>query len=125
MTHIAIIGAAGYTALELIKILLRHPEAEIRQWISAYCRDSAKNRLACIDGSPIFGAPLVGYADGDDGLFASYREIIGPFHRTPREVMVEEVDFTGYRCFEEGGEKLYRIWVKMSTNKEDNVFDRG
>jgi len=29
MTRIAIIGAAGYTALELIKILLRHPDAEI------------------------------------------------------------------------------------------------
>jgi len=29
MTRIAIVGAAGYTALELIKILLRHPEAEV------------------------------------------------------------------------------------------------
>ncbi|MGA2058948.1 MAG: N-acetyl-gamma-glutamyl-phosphate reductase [Thermoguttaceae bacterium] len=29
MTTIAILGATGYTALELIKILLRHPEAEI------------------------------------------------------------------------------------------------
>ena len=29
MTRIAILGAAGYTALETIKILLRHPQAEI------------------------------------------------------------------------------------------------
>ena len=29
MTRTAILGAAGYTAVELIKILLRHPEAEI------------------------------------------------------------------------------------------------
>ena len=29
MTRIAILGATGYTALELIKILLRHPHAEI------------------------------------------------------------------------------------------------
>src|SRR5205807_18140 len=29
MTKIAIIGGSGYTALELIKILLRHPAAEI------------------------------------------------------------------------------------------------
>lgn len=29
MTKIAILGATGYTALELIKILLRHPKAEI------------------------------------------------------------------------------------------------
>src|SRR5208337_4845420 len=29
MTRIAILGATGYTALELVKILLRHPGAEI------------------------------------------------------------------------------------------------
>ena len=29
MTRIAIVGAAGYTALEVLKILLRHPDAEI------------------------------------------------------------------------------------------------
>ena len=29
MTRIAILGATGYTALELMKILVRHPEAEI------------------------------------------------------------------------------------------------
>ena len=38
------------------------------------------------------------------------------------EVMVEEVDSTGYKCFEEGGEKLYRIWIKMDAGKEDNLF---
>src|SRR5438105_14949708 len=29
MTKVAILGGSGYTALELIKILLRHPAAEI------------------------------------------------------------------------------------------------
>ncbi len=29
------------------------------------------------------------------------------------EVVVEEVDSKGYKCYEEGGEKLYRIWMKM------------
>ena len=29
------------------------------------------------------------------------------------EVFVEEVDSTGYKCFEQGGEKLYRIWMKI------------
>ena len=27
----------------------------------------------------------------------------------------EEVDPTGFKCFEEGGEKLYRIWVKEKS----------
>jgi len=30
------------------------------------------------------------------------------------EVEVEEIDPTGFRCYEEGGEKLFRIWVKVS-----------
>ena len=38
------------------------------------------------------------------------------------EVMVEEVDSTGYKCFEEGGEKLYRIWMKMDEIKGDDLF---
>ena len=28
------------------------------------------------------------------------------------EVEVEEMDSKGFKCFEEGGEKLYRIWMK-------------
>lgn len=38
------------------------------------------------------------------------------------EVLVEEVDSAGYRCFEEAGEKLYRIWVKMDATKGDDLF---
>jgi len=37
------------------------------------------------------------------------------------EVMVEEVDSRGYKCFEDGGEKLYRIWIKIDVTKEDNL----
>lgn len=33
------------------------------------------------------------------------------------EVEVEEVDSTGFKCFEEGGEKLYRIWMKEESSK--------
>jgi len=29
-----------------------------------------------------------------------------------KNVKVEEVDSTGFRCYEEGGEKMYRIWIK-------------
>jgi hypothetical protein len=39
------------------------------------------------------------------------------------EVMVEEVDATGYQCFEKGGEKLYRIWMKRDDTREDELFD--
>jgi hypothetical protein len=38
------------------------------------------------------------------------------------EVEVEEVNSRGYKCFEEAGEKLYRIWVKMEEPEEDDLF---
>lgn len=38
------------------------------------------------------------------------------------EVMVEEVDSKGYKCFEQAGEKLYRIWTKMDARKEGDIF---
>ncbi|MCD6570580.1 MAG: hypothetical protein J7L53_07755 [Deltaproteobacteria bacterium] len=36
------------------------------------------------------------------------REIFGE-----ENIEIEEVDFTGLKCFEESGEKAYRIWVKQ------------
>jgi hypothetical protein len=32
-------------------------------------------------------------------------------------IEIEEVDPTGFKCFEEGQEKLYRIWVKEKAKK--------
>jgi len=33
-------------------------------------------------------------------------------------VEVEETDSTGFKCFEDGGEKMYRIWVKKSAETD-------
>lgn len=35
--------------------------------------------------------------------------------RGEENVETEEVDSRGFQCFEEGGEKLYRIWVREKT----------
>ncbi len=48
MTKIAILGATGYTALELIKILLRHPEAEI---IAVTSRQEGQPHVAMVHPS--------------------------------------------------------------------------
>ena len=39
------------------------------------------------DGSPYFGPPLVGFASAENELFTRYKDIIGPFHWTPSEVL--------------------------------------
>ena len=38
------------------------------------------------------------------------------------EVMVEDVDPTGFQCFEEAGESLHRVWLKMDENRLDELF---
>jgi len=38
------------------------------------------------------------------------------------EVQVEGVDSSGFKCFEEGGEKLCRVWLKMDESRLDDLF---
>lgn len=38
------------------------------------------------------------------------------------EVHVEEISAEGLKCYEEGGEKLYRIWLKIEPEKQDELF---
>ena len=38
------------------------------------------------------------------------------------EVEVEELDPAGFKCYEESGEKAYRIWLKV---RRDHARDRG
>ncbi|MHB1354558.1 MAG: 4Fe-4S binding protein [Anaerolineae bacterium] len=62
-------------------------EQVVREVIEGFVASSPLNRLVRIDSSPIFDAPLVGVADGYDPLFEQYKQIIGPFHLTPQELM--------------------------------------
>jgi epoxyqueuosine reductase QueG len=47
---------------------------------------SPDNHLQDPDRERGFGSPLVGFAAGDDPLFAAYKEHVGPFHWTPQEI---------------------------------------
>jgi epoxyqueuosine reductase len=67
--------------------LLADPNEFLGQSIRSYVLDSPSNRLKAFDDAPIYDEPLVGFADGDDSIFARYKDIIGEFHLTPREVL--------------------------------------
>jgi hypothetical protein len=41
-----------------------------------------------------------------------YKEVYGE-----KSVQIEEIDPAGFSCFEKGGEKMYRIWVKEKNSK--------
>ena len=58
--------------------------AAIRNELERLVAMLAENRHSELP-EPIFARPLVGFAAADDPLFARYREVVGPFHRTPCE----------------------------------------
>jgi len=63
------------------------PTGCLRREIEGFVATSPWNRFRMLDGSPIFEAPLVGFASGDDPLFLQYKEVIGDFHLTPAEAL--------------------------------------
>lgn len=60
-------------------------EERVRAEIAAFVTENPANRIA--GGSePYFDQPLIGFASLDEPLFTDYKEIIGDFHLTPREI---------------------------------------
>lgn len=67
------------------------PEAWIERTIREFVAHREDNRHRTPEDGPFFQEPLVGLADGDDPLFRQYKEIIGPYHFTPREVLEKAI----------------------------------
>lgn len=67
--------------------LSQQPEKFLEDEIRRFVAESEANRLTMIDNSPIFDDPLVGFADGDDPIFAEYKEVVGEFHWHPRDLL--------------------------------------
>jgi epoxyqueuosine reductase QueG len=66
----------------------RH-DTTLAQWITDLIRQicaGPENALGGAFDEPAWGAPLVGFAKGDDPLFAAYKEHVGPEHWTPAEI---------------------------------------
>jgi epoxyqueuosine reductase len=64
-------------------------DAALAQWIGERIRQicqGPENALGGAFDEPAWGEPLVGFARGDDPLFAAYKEHVGPEHWTPAEI---------------------------------------
>jgi len=61
-------------------------EALLRNEIIRFIAGHPGNRLPDMD-SPYLDSPLVGYASAGDMIFHDYRQIIGPFHLLPGELL--------------------------------------
>jgi len=57
------------------------------QTISRLVLEAPENRLADFGGQPIFDAPLIGVADGDDSIFKDFQAVVSPRHLLPREIL--------------------------------------
>ena len=66
------------------------PQEKPSEWIETCIREfvaeSPDNHLQDPDRERAFDLPLVGFAAGDDPLFAACKDHVGPFHWTPAEV---------------------------------------
>jgi len=67
--------------------LLKEPERLLEQQIKNFIKENEKNRRTELGGGVYFEEPLVGFASGVDALFQEYKNIIGSFHLTPKEIM--------------------------------------
>ncbi len=58
----------------------------LTELIADFIESSPENTLQNQANEKAFETPLVGFASGDDPIFQSYKEHVGPFHWTPVEI---------------------------------------
>jgi Uncharacterized Fe-S protein len=63
------------------------PKLFIEKAIKNFVRTSPANRLTSFHNKPIYDKPLIGFADGDDPLFAEFKKIVHEKHLNPREIL--------------------------------------
>ena len=85
--------------------------------------------LDCIENSSVntlqgpfhekaFENPLVGFSSGDDSLYESYKEVVGPFHWTPLEIFTRT--FPGLRANATDLTVISWILPQTKATKADN-----
>jgi epoxyqueuosine reductase len=67
----------------------------LRREIIRFIAEHPGNHLPDSD-SPYLDEPLVGIASADDRLFSDYRQIIGPFHLLPTELLTGAASVVGW-----------------------------
>jgi len=64
--------------------------ADLATWIGQVIQDfiekSPQNTLQNKANDKAFDTPLVGFSQGDDPIYRTYKDVVGPFHWTPMEI---------------------------------------
>ena len=99
----------------------REPK-DLERWLESVIIDfvtaSPKNNLASHKEEQAFDVPLVGFSKGDDPLYESYKELVGPYHWTPKEIF--SLAFPDSRV--DSSELTVISWILPQTaaTKKDN-----
>lgn len=80
-------------------VFLKNPNRVLEQLIKNFINESEENRRTQLDHGLYWDEPLVGFASGTDSLFSEYKNIIGPFHLTPVEIMTAALKERGKALF--------------------------
>ena len=94
------------------------PSAWIVGIINDFINNSPENTLKNRDNDRAFKTPLVGFSSGDDPLYESYKDHVGPFYMTPWEAFV--VTFRDFNV--KPGELTVISWIlpQSAATKADN-----
>jgi epoxyqueuosine reductase QueG len=67
--------------------------SDLAKWLEMIIRDfinySPENTLRDHNNEKAWADPLVGFSGGDDPLYEDYKQHVGPFHWTPREIFLQ------------------------------------
>jgi epoxyqueuosine reductase len=69
----------------------------LEEAIKEYVATSPNNDFPGLCDTRIWDEPVVGFADGYDPLIAEFKTLIGEFHYSPRDVLQDYIDSTGWR----------------------------
>lgn len=94
----------------------------IREVIEDFVASSPENTLQNQANDKAFKDPLVGFCRGDDPLFESLKEHVGPFHWTPAEIF--EHTFPGSGAAPEDLTVISWVLPHIKATKEDNRRER-
>jgi len=76
-------------------IFLKNPNSVLEQLIKNFVKENEQNRRTQLDQGVYWEEPLIGFTSGSDPLFFEYKTIIGPFHLTPREMIMSTLKERG------------------------------
>ncbi len=76
-------------------VFYKNPNKVLEQLIKNFIKESEFNHRTQLDNGRYWDEPLVGFASGVDPLFSEYKNIIGPFHLTPREIISSALNQRG------------------------------